>query len=428
MAKWPRDNQADLIKFYGDPGSGSMALNLVKVTPPFRMTYEGKPVAALTFHKLAAPALERALNRVWDYYGRDQKKIDALGISKTAGTYNPRFIRGSTSKWSNHAYGAAIDINAEENGFNVAGNIPVAMIAAFKAEGARWGGDYKGRTDPMHFEFCESGEPVRTFEQWLEFYGHKGGGTAPATLPAPKPVTADMRKRMAKKIIKFEGRFVNGKLAVYSPPANDGGGAYEVAGINVTYHPAMAARLRDLINAGKADQAENEAADYLIDYTKAAAGWTPYAGPEFYLRDSIFNRGPTGAAKILQRSIGAVSDGEIGPQTRAAMAKLTPDQLLTMLRAGREDYERNVVGYRANFWKGLVSRWDKALVAAREFQKEQDSTFPVKTTIGVGAGGAAAVVAYTFWDWITSHIIPSVIIAGGVLALVILIIRKIRGS
>ena len=28
------------------------------------------------------------------------------------------------------------------------------MVDAFKAQGALWGGDYHGCTDPMHFEFC----------------------------------------------------------------------------------------------------------------------------------------------------------------------------------------------------------------------------------------------------------------------------------
>jgi hypothetical protein len=205
MGKWPHDNQADLIRFYGDPGSGAVAPNLIKVTPPFRMTYEGKPVEQLVFHRLAAAALQRALQTVWDYYGRDQKKIDALGISKTAGTYNHRMIRGSATKWSNHAYGAAIDINAEENGFNVEGNIPLPMIAAFKAEGARWGGDYKGRKDPMHFEFCESGEPARTFEQWLAFYGVR---SSPAQPPPAAPSGAPFPSSgLGSWYSQFSGRY-----------------------------------------------------------------------------------------------------------------------------------------------------------------------------------------------------------------------------
>lgn len=426
---WPRDNQEDLIKFYGNP-AGGVAPQLVKVIPPFRMTYDGKPLSHLMFHRLAAPALERALKRVWDYYGHDQKKIDALGISKTAGTYNPRFIRGSTTKWSNHAYGAAIDINAEENGFNVAGNIPIPMIAAFKAEGARWGGDYKGRTDPMHFEFCASGEPARTFDEWLKHYGAKPLG-APRAVKPPKGITADMRRRMAKSIVDFEARRdARGRLAVYNLPANDGGGAYEVAGINVKYHPAQAAKLKALIAAGKHDEAEQSVIDYLVAYTNVASGWTPYAGVEFYLRDSVFNRGPKGAARILQRALGVPDDGEIGPTTRDVMAALTADEILTKLRAGREDYERNVVGYRANFWRGLVNRWDKALASAQAFQKEQGALPAiVKRTIETGTGGGLA--AYTFWDWIKDHPLETalIILALGALAFVAFrILKKSRAK
>jgi len=31
--------------------------------------------------------------------------------------------------------------------------MPQLVIDAFKHQGARWGGDYRGRKDPMHFEF-----------------------------------------------------------------------------------------------------------------------------------------------------------------------------------------------------------------------------------------------------------------------------------
>jgi lysozyme family protein len=245
-------------------------------------------------------------------------------------------------------------------------------------------------------------------------------GAAVAT-PAPivKPpsgITADLRRRMAKAIVDFEARRANGKLSVYHPPANDGGGAYEVAGINVKYHPERAKRLRSLIEAGKADQAEAEAIDYILDYTKPAAGWTPHAGVEFYLRDCIFNRGPKGAARILQRALAVDDDGEIGPQSRAAMEKLKPDQIITKLRAGREDYERKVVGYRANFWRGLVNRWDKAAVKAREFQKEQGALPPVvRRTIETGIGGG--IVGFALWDLIVAHPLIAALIVAGVIAL-----------
>lgn len=156
MAKWPADNQTALLNFYGTPGP-DVERQLVDVIPPFQMYYDGKPVRRIRFHKKAAPALRAALQEIWDYYGHDQGKIDTLGISKYSGGYNPRYVRGSTTKWSNHAYGAAIDINAEQNGFGTGhGNMPQPVIDAFKRQGFRWGGDYRGRTDPMHFEACDA--------------------------------------------------------------------------------------------------------------------------------------------------------------------------------------------------------------------------------------------------------------------------------
>lgn len=162
MSRWPHDDPASLAAFYGNPNRGEPGRQLVPVTPPFQMYYDGKPIAHIMFHTKAAGALSAALETIWEHYGKDQAKINALGISKYSGSYNPRMIRGSSTRWSNHAYGAAIDINAEQNGFNTGhGNVPQPVIDAFKAQGALWGGDYHGRTDPMHFEFCSrDAQPV----------------------------------------------------------------------------------------------------------------------------------------------------------------------------------------------------------------------------------------------------------------------------
>lgn len=158
MYQWPKDNEAALIAFYGTPGP-EVERQLVKVIPPFQMFYDKKPLKYLLFHKKAAPALSAALNDIWQYVGRDQGKLDHDGVSSTAGTYCCRKIRGS-DRWSNHAFGGAIDLDAEHNGFFAGkGTIPQYVIDAFDRVGFRWGGNYKGRTDPMHFEACDDGRP-----------------------------------------------------------------------------------------------------------------------------------------------------------------------------------------------------------------------------------------------------------------------------
>jgi hypothetical protein len=158
MTKWPKDNQTARNAFYGDPGKGQIAAQMVPVVPPFAMYYDGRRIKAIQFHRKAAPALLAALNEIWDYCQHDQKKVDAAGVSNYAGAYNHRMVRGSSTKWSNHAYAAAIDLNAGENALGVKkGTMPQFVVDAFCRQGAMWGGWYTGRPDWMHFEFVDNG-------------------------------------------------------------------------------------------------------------------------------------------------------------------------------------------------------------------------------------------------------------------------------
>lgn len=178
------------------------------------------------------------------------------------------------------------------------------------------------------------------------------------------------RLRMAAKIVDFEARRDSrGRIKVYNLPRGDGGGHYEVAGINDRYHPAEAAALRQLVESGRFDDAEDRARDHIASYTDSADRWTPHDSVEFYLRDCTFNRGAGGAAKIYQMALGVRVDGNIGPLTRDEGAHVDPVDFLPQIRAARERYEREIVrrDEQSPFWRGLVNRWDKALAFAAEF-------------------------------------------------------------
>jgi hypothetical protein len=196
--RWPHDDPASLAAFYGDPTTGEPGRQLVPVIPPFAMYYAGQRIPRIMFHKKAAGALTAALDEIWTSCNRDQAAIDRLRISAFSGAYNPRYVRGyepgnpsgHTSRWSNHAYGAAIDFDAANNGFDTGhGTMPQLVIAAFKRQGALWGGDYQGRTDPMHFEFC-SREPVSrpmTLVDAPQVDGDTDGDREPASPATEKP-------------------------------------------------------------------------------------------------------------------------------------------------------------------------------------------------------------------------------------------------
>ena len=163
MTAWPKDNQTARNAFYGDPGKGEIASQMVPVVPPFAMYYTDdngvtKRVRVIQFHRKCAAALLAALNEIWDYCQHDQARVDASGASKYFGAYNPRKVRGSATKWSNHAYAAAIDLNALNNALGVKkGTMPPFIVDAFCRQGAMWGGWYNSRPDWMHFEFVDNG-------------------------------------------------------------------------------------------------------------------------------------------------------------------------------------------------------------------------------------------------------------------------------
>ncbi len=237
--------------------------------------------------------------------------------------------------------------------------------------------------------------------------------TAPPAVPAPtekakadkpKPLTAaaqTRRMKIATQMVKWEGRYNSkGELQVYKLPANDGGGRYEVAGLNEKYNPDVVNKLVALVEAKKFAQAEELAAESIAKDTDPIAAYFKNPGLEAYMRDTAFNRGHTGAIKVLQLALNPniKADGKIGPITQGLLttAEARPVELLQALRTARENYERNYIGYRENFWKGLVNRWDKALVFALEMLRSaeaKDAATETKLTMSEADAEAAAAAA-----------------------------------
>ena len=106
------------------------------------------------------------------------RRTEAMGYDIGANTwgYNCRYVRGSTTTVSNHAYGRAIDINSESNPMSTTfqSNIPPAVVRMWINHGFYWGGHYSTRYDTMHFEY------VGTLAQIPSFYSTLTGTPFPA--------------------------------------------------------------------------------------------------------------------------------------------------------------------------------------------------------------------------------------------------------
>lgn len=156
MNEWPKDTTADKNIFYGDfHGKAWASINLVHISPPFVMRYEKKIIPSILVHAKVADSLMEIFLDVRAKCGNDQSAIDKTGISDYGGCFNIRRIAGSNN-YSNHSWACAIDLSPGTNGFNMHPTLGNVVISAFKAQGWRWGGDYHGRKDPMHFEAVRS--------------------------------------------------------------------------------------------------------------------------------------------------------------------------------------------------------------------------------------------------------------------------------
>ena len=94
--------------------------------------------------------------------------------------YAYRKIRGSAAL-SNHASGTAIDLNAPAHPLGEKGTFTAKQVTAIRriltfCDGVvRWGGDFHGRKDEMHFEIVQSADDVALIAKKIEVarrHGH----------------------------------------------------------------------------------------------------------------------------------------------------------------------------------------------------------------------------------------------------------------
>jgi hypothetical protein len=129
--------------------------NLVDVALPQLAGIKGAPKSLkVQFHRKAVKQLQD-LWAAWAKAGLLQE------ILTWDGSYNPRFIRCSTSSLSNHAFGTAFDINAAYNPFGGQPALPghkgcvFDLVPIANKFGFYWGGHFKTRRDGMHFEIAK---------------------------------------------------------------------------------------------------------------------------------------------------------------------------------------------------------------------------------------------------------------------------------
>ena len=146
----PRPDNKENIRILGD----WVEKNIVRVEIPVQSVL-GKPgPLVMQFHRLGAEQL-KAMWLEWEKQGLLDR------VLSFDGAFVPRFIRGSTSSLSNHAFGTAFDINAAQNPLKAEpalvgerGSVR-ELVEIANRFGFYWGGHFKSRPDGMHFEIAQ---------------------------------------------------------------------------------------------------------------------------------------------------------------------------------------------------------------------------------------------------------------------------------
>jgi len=185
----PAPIRADLQPTYWHAGC-PVALGELRLLTVTHWGFDGKPhEGKLIVNRKAAAPLQRVFRQLYtlhfpirhmllsDSYGPKSAQPTDGDISGSFECRNaaasPCTKKTTTTHWSNHAYGLAIDLNPTENPYVGCGMtrdptrrtfldrtrlrpgmVTPAVVAAFRAIGWGWGGSWSGNTkDYMHFSW-----------------------------------------------------------------------------------------------------------------------------------------------------------------------------------------------------------------------------------------------------------------------------------
>lgn len=143
---WPMPDEESMIEFYGHPQDNSVIVG-VKAPDWLKLYNTVTPMQKIWCHHKVAQSLLRALEAA--------HAVCPEEVSRFYGTHVDRPPRGATSGWSKHAFGAAIDLDADANRnhdrWPQESSMPIQVMEEFAKEGWLAAGAFWGR-DAMHFQ------------------------------------------------------------------------------------------------------------------------------------------------------------------------------------------------------------------------------------------------------------------------------------
>lgn len=121
--------------------------NIVLFDLPYPLLYDGKEVRRTRCHRLMVEIFQEVF--------REIEAKDLVGEAKNfGGIYARRGIRGQDSHPSTHSWGVAIDLEPKRYPLGSLERMPDELVEIFTDKGFFYGGFFKSRRDPQHFQWA----------------------------------------------------------------------------------------------------------------------------------------------------------------------------------------------------------------------------------------------------------------------------------
>lgn len=111
MNLWPKQNYSSMVEYYGLVGENQTTLILPYT---LKLAWDSSSVVKrMTCHLKVAESLHSIFENVLKTYG--EKELRKLNLDVFGGCLNVRKMRGSKNTWSIHSWGAAVDLDPNNN-------------------------------------------------------------------------------------------------------------------------------------------------------------------------------------------------------------------------------------------------------------------------------------------------------------------------
>ena len=146
---WPQvpNGYDEIVRIFGKPGNALCSAGRVLLPAPIKLSWANEMVTVVACHKLMEDVFTSTFSEI-------HRRGKWAALENFGGIHNGRNVRGSDHP-STHSWGISGDFDTLDNPLGATvEKMDDTVVAIFEDHGFMWGFRFKGRKDPMHFQYA----------------------------------------------------------------------------------------------------------------------------------------------------------------------------------------------------------------------------------------------------------------------------------